>query len=54
MFRSRILGSASLGGSGGYVFNLKTAGLTTGTYVLRFRVSGDPSTHGSEAVFQVR
>lgn len=45
---------ASLGGTGGYIFNLKTTGLTTGTYVLRFLVSGDPAVHGSGAVFQVR
>ncbi|HEX6185971.1 MAG TPA: hypothetical protein VFZ44_18930, partial [Pyrinomonadaceae bacterium] len=44
----------TLGETGGYIFNLKTTGLTTGTYVLRFRVSGDPTVHGSEAVFQVR
>lgn len=44
----------TLGGTGGYIFNLKTTGLTTGTYVLRFRVSGDPGVHGSEALFQVR
>jgi hypothetical protein len=45
---------ATLGGSGGYIFNLHTAGLTTGTYVLRFTVSGDMMLHGSEARFQVR
>ena len=44
----------TLGGAGGYIFNLKTTGLTTGTYVLKFRVSGDPTVHGSESTFQVR
>ena len=45
---------ATLGGSGGYIFNLRTTGLTTGTYVLRFTVSGDAVPHRSEALFQVR
>jgi hypothetical protein len=45
---------AALGGTGGYIFNLKTTGLTTGTYVVRFSVSGDAAIHGSEALFQVR
>jgi hypothetical protein len=43
-----------LGGGGGYIFNLKTTGLTTGTYALIFSVTGDPTAHASEAVFQVR
>jgi hypothetical protein len=30
----------TLGGSGGYIFNLKTTGLTTGTYHLKFTVNG--------------
>ena len=31
--------------SGGYVFNLKTTGYAPGTYVLTFRVAGDPAAH---------
>lgn len=31
---------------GGYVFNLSTAGLTTGTWELQFRVSGDSGLYG--------
>jgi hypothetical protein len=31
---------ASLGGTGGYIFNLQTVGLTTGTYRLNFSVLG--------------
>ena len=30
----------TLGGTGGYIFNLKTTGLTTGTYHLKFTVNG--------------
>jgi hypothetical protein len=29
-------------GFGGYIFNLKTTGYSPGTYVLTFRVAGDP------------
>ena len=29
----------------GYVFNLKTTGLTTGTYRMNFSISGDPLPH---------
>ena len=36
----------------GYIFNLKTTGLGTGTYNLRFHVTGDPMLHG--VPFQVR
>lgn len=36
----------------GYMFNLSTSGLTTGTYNLRFNVAGDPITHTVQ--FQVR
>jgi alpha-tubulin suppressor-like RCC1 family protein len=36
---------ASLGSSGGYIFNFSTRGLTTGTYALIFSVTGDPITH---------
>lgn len=32
-------------GLGGYVYNLKTKGYASGTYVLTFRVAGDTSTH---------
>jgi hypothetical protein len=32
-------------GLSGYVYNLKTKGYASGTYVLTFRVAGDPSTH---------
>ncbi len=31
------------GGAGGYIFNLDTNGLATGTYVLGFRIGSDPS-----------
>jgi hypothetical protein len=44
----------TLGPTGGYIFNLKTTGLATGTYVLTFTVPGDPTAHSSELVFQVR
>lgn len=36
---------ASLGGVGGYIFNLKTTGLSTGTYRLGFTVDADPTIH---------
>ena len=42
----------SLGPAGGYIFNLSTKGLGTGTYRLVFLVSGDPSPHA--ITFQVR
>lgn len=45
---------SGLGGSGGYIFNLRTTGLTTGTYALAISVSGDPTPHVSEVTFQVR
>jgi VCBS repeat-containing protein len=38
----------NVGGSGqnaGYIFNLSTDGLTTGTYALQFTVTGDPVLH---------
>jgi hypothetical protein len=35
----------SQGPTGGYIFNLKTSGLGSGTYSLQFTVSGDPVTH---------
>ena len=37
---------------GGYIFNLKTSGLSTGTYSLSFTAGGDPTTHVVQ--FQVR
>ena len=44
---------ASLGGTGGYIFNLSTRGLATGTYNLNFKVVGaDPTIYS--APFQVR
>jgi len=42
----------ALGGTGGYVFNLKTTGLASGTYALTFIVGGDPTPH--EVTFVVR
>src|SRR5262249_15199438 len=44
----------TLAPTGGSIFNLKTTGLSTGTYVLTFTVSGDPTPHNSELLFQVR
>jgi hypothetical protein len=32
---------ATLGSTGGYIFNLKTTGLSTGTYKVNFTVAGD-------------
>jgi hypothetical protein len=43
-----------LGPNGGYIFNLKTTGLATGTYVVTFSATGDPTTHTTELTFQVR
>jgi hypothetical protein len=43
---------ASLGTAGGYVYNLSTKGLATGTYALTFRAGADPTTH--TVSFQVR
>jgi hypothetical protein len=42
----------TLGPSGGYIYNLATAGLTTGTYELRFSVTSDPFDHAVR--FQVK
>lgn len=39
-------------GAGGYIFNLKTTGLTTGTYVLVFKIGNDSFTYGAR--FQVK
>lgn len=43
---------AALGGTGGYIFNLKTTGLQTGTYDLHFSVTGDPGSYSVQ--FQVK
>jgi hypothetical protein len=42
----------TLGPTGGYIFNLRTSGLGTGTWVLSFNASGDPVAH--TVSFQVR
>jgi hypothetical protein len=34
---------ALFGGAGGYIFNMDTSGLTTGTYRLNFRIGSDPT-----------
>ncbi len=39
-------------GAGGYIFNLKTTGLTTGTYVLSFKAGDDPTIHTTQ--FQLK
>jgi hypothetical protein len=36
---------ASMGTTGGYIFNMKTSGLVAGSYQLLFAVSGDPAMH---------
>jgi Tol biopolymer transport system component len=36
---------ATLGGSGGYIYNLSTKNLTMGTWALSFSAAGDPTTH---------
>ena len=41
-----------LDGASGYIFNLKTTGFSTGTYVLIFGVTGDPVTHVTK--FQIK
>jgi hypothetical protein len=43
---------ASLGGTGGYIYNLKTQGLTTGSYNLTFSASGGTAVYS--APFQIR
>jgi hypothetical protein len=42
----------TLGSTGGYIFNLKTTGLTTGTYSFSFTVTGDSFVYA--APFQVK
>ncbi len=36
---------STLGPTGGYIFNLSTSGLASGTYSLQFTATGDPATH---------
>ncbi len=43
---------STLGTTGGYIFNLQTTGLATGSYVLNFTAGPDPTNH--TAPFQVR
>jgi hypothetical protein len=43
---------STLGSTGGYIFNLGTKGLTTGSYNLNFTLTGDPSVYA--APFQVK
>ena len=43
---------SKLGGSGGYVFDLETAGLAPGRYCLRFTIGDDPQSHSM--TFEVR
>ena len=43
---------SSIGTSGGYIYNLSTNGLSSGTYALSFTVTGDPSVY--QVTFQVR
>ena len=42
----------TLDGTGGYIFNFKAAGYPTGTYVLIYKVAGDPLTHTLQ--FQIK
>jgi hypothetical protein len=43
---------AALGGTGGYIFNLSTKGMVTGTYLLGFTAGNDPALHTVQ--FKVR
>jgi hypothetical protein len=43
---------SSLGPTGGYIFNLSTKGLTTGSYLMSFTAGADPSSYS--LMFQVR
>jgi hypothetical protein len=43
---------ATLGSTGGYIFNLKTTGLSTGTYKVNFTVTGDSFVYAAN--FEVR
>ena len=38
--------------SGGYMFNLKTTGLASGTYLLYFTIQGDPTPHSVQFVIK--
>ena len=42
----------TLGGTGGYIFNLKTTGLGTGTYHISFTAGTDPTAYSVQ--FQVK
>jgi hypothetical protein len=44
--------NASLGSTGGYIFNLSTRGLSSGRYRLQFTATGDPIPHS--VVFGVK
>lgn len=39
---------STLGVGGGYIFNLKTTGLSSATWRLDFTITGDPSTHSAK------
>ena len=39
---------ATLGNTGGYIFNLKTTGLSTGTYSVNFTVTGDSFVYAAD------
>ena len=43
---------STLGVGGGYIYNLKTTGLSSGTWKLYFTITGDPDTHS--ALFNVK
>ena len=43
---------STLGSTGGYIFNLETTGLSTGTYSVNFTVTGDPFVYA--AGFEVK
>jgi hypothetical protein len=43
---------ATLGSTGGYIFNLKTTGLSEGTYSVNFTVTGDSFVYATD--FQVK
>jgi hypothetical protein len=44
--------NSGLGVGGGYIYNLKTNNLSTGTWKLQFKITGDPVTH--YALFNVK
>jgi hypothetical protein len=43
---------AALGGTGGYIYNLSTKGLSVGSWIVTFTASGDPTPH--TLLFQLR